>query len=699
MVRRLCNGIVGLAGVVIVAASSMAAEVWQVTDGRTTVRLEEQLIRDLGLNVVDVDQTAPNPSALDVQMEGPYVSFAVRRDTDLEFRVDGGILVPNGIEQGAIRHAGGFALVDKATGRRLDFTDFSLDFVRQNDDLGGGTVFALRTAHAMTAGLDASNAAIRFDRTDGRIAVGGLELRISADFANAIGRPELAGRGIGMATMLGEAQHVRGEQTVERLGGFSDCTAGETRDVKLGILEGIDERGHLGSTSGVSMATTSCNVGDCDVRWYAAMQEDHPLIAMQLYREMDDKFEQIGISWLKHGFFALSNSQCTPCQNPSGGDFLGVGCSDTYGAGNNSDRFWLGPRNEVDPYLGTWECEGSWFSDFQNDCVRRNGGGSFDPVEHRLLVDDSELGLPGATYYYEAYYVVEGDDNKWNNFGSRICTMSFSGGSGDQWDFSTPFSANPLVEGPAIQRWGDVSVTASIDGNDGDFIVNAKATDIGGGMWHYEYALFNFDSERMARSFSIPIDPGANVQNIEFHDWDEDSGNDWAGVVTGAKIEFSTDTFAQDPNANALDFGMLFNVRFDVDAEVAIGNGTMGLFKPGTGGDQLLFGGLPIPSTTVSVEPGVSPVVTRLAKAAPNPLAPFTTIGFDLSESGRVRLDIFDAAGRQVKRLYEGHLTAGTRSMDWDGTNEAGSDVPAGVYYYRLTAGGFSDSKSVVVVR
>lgn len=125
----------------------------------------------------------------------------------------------------------------------------------------------------------------------------------------------------------------------------------------------------------------------------------------------------------------------------------------------------------------------------------------------------------------------------------------------------------------------------------------------------------------------------------------------------------------------------------------------MGLFKPGTGGDALLFGGLPLPSTSVAVEPGVTPNITRLAQAAPNPLAPFTTIGFDLEHSGKVRLDIYDASGRQVRRLFDGHLTAGSRSMDWDGTSEAGKAVPAGVYYYRLTTSDFTDSKSVVVVR
>ena len=475
MIRRLCNGLCVLAAVFATSGDAFAAEVWQVTGGRTSIHLFDQYLQSRGLEVVDLNTTAPNPSPLEIAMEGPFHSFAVSNKSDLRFHVDGGEFVPYGLIEGAIKHEGGFAIRDVATGQTLRFDDFDLAFKRTRTDGPGGspdpTVLYFRSANG-SAQLAAPDAAVMFDRAEQFVSVSSMGVHITEEWANAIGRPELGGRAIGFATMIGDARFIEGQQTTAQLGGFQDCTGSDIRDVKLGILNGIDERGHQGTTSGISMATTSCNVGDCDVRWWAPMQEEHPVIAMQLYREMDDKFEQIGISWLKHGFFALSNSQCTPCQNPSGGDFLGVGCSDTYGAGNNADRTWLGPRNEVNPYTGTWECTGSWFSDYQNDCVRRNGNGSFDPVEHRLEVDDSELGLPGATYYYEAYYVVEGDDNKWNNWGSRICTMSFSGGSGDQWDFATPTSNNALLEGPAIQRWGDFSVTASIDGNDGDFIVN-----------------------------------------------------------------------------------------------------------------------------------------------------------------------------------------------------------------------------------
>jgi hypothetical protein len=117
---------------------------------------------------------------------------------------------------------------------------------------------------------------------------------------------------------------------------------------------------------------------------------------MAIYREYNGRFEQIGVSDMKHGFFALSNDDCTPCQHPSGGTFLGVGCSDTYGSSNNSDRQWLGPRDEWRSMPGTWECTGSHFSGDQADCVRRHGSSGHGSTDHRLVALDSELATPGA---------------------------------------------------------------------------------------------------------------------------------------------------------------------------------------------------------------------------------------------------------------------------------------------------------------
>ena len=151
-------------------------------------------------------------------------------------------------------------------------------------------------------------------------------------------------------------------------------------DIELGLLTApsgdFSAQGHDGpgltGTSAFSMATTSCNAGTVDVQWRAPMQENHPLIAFMALREDpgQDRLVQISDrSWLKHAFLALSNNQCNyGCPMASNGTYLAIGCSDTYGIGNNSNRYYLGPPEEIDPWLGTWTAFGSFF-----DCPTGTG--------------------------------------------------------------------------------------------------------------------------------------------------------------------------------------------------------------------------------------------------------------------------------------------------------------------------------------
>ena len=83
-----------------------------------------------------------------------------------------------------------------------------------------------------------------------------------------------------------------------------------------------------------------------------------------------------------------------------------------------------------------------------------------------------------------------------------------------------------------------------------------------------------------------------------------------------------------------------------------------------------------------------------LAWSAPNPFTRMTTIRFRLPQAGPVRLAVFDLEGRQVSRLVDGERPAGEQAATW----QAG-EVPSGVYYVRLEAGGRAVTKRLVRVR
>ena len=92
-----------------------------------------------------------------------------------------------------------------------------------------------------------------------------------------------------------------------------------------------------------------------------------------------------------------------------------------------------------------------------------------------------------------------------------------------------------------------------------------------------------------------------------------------------------------------------------------------------------------------------SPAV-MLAAAAPNPLVRGTTIRYSLAVATEMDLTVFDVTGRSIRRLAAGRTGAGEHTAQWDGRNEAGQRVPAGVYLYRLHTPANAETRRVVVI-
>lgn len=95
-----------------------------------------------------------------------------------------------------------------------------------------------------------------------------------------------------------------------------------------------------------------------------------------------------------------------------------------------------------------------------------------------------------------------------------------------------------------------------------------------------------------------------------------------------------------------------------------------------------------------------APAVTAAAKAAiaPNPFREGTTFTFALKFPERVALSVFDVRGRLVRALVDETLAGGDHAVSWDGRDDAGLRVPAGIYYFRLRAAGLSHSRPATLV-
>jgi hypothetical protein len=95
------------------------------------------------------------------------------------------------------------------------------------------------------------------------------------------------------------------------------------------------------------------------------------------------------------------------------------------------------------------------------------------------------------------------------------------------------------------------------------------------------------------------------------------------------------------------------------------------------------------------------PKAFSLAQNAPNPFNPSTTIQFSVPEgkAGTVSLKVYDVRGRLVRSLVDATKDAGTYTVFWDGTNENGQKVSSGVYFYRMTAGSFTQTRKMVMLK
>lgn len=89
----------------------------------------------------------------------------------------------------------------------------------------------------------------------------------------------------------------------------------------------------------------------------------------------------------------------------------------------------------------------------------------------------------------------------------------------------------------------------------------------------------------------------------------------------------------------------------------------------------------------------------RLRQNFPNPFNPLTTISLELPAAGAVRLSVFTVDGRLVKTLIDSRLPAGRHDVPWDGRNEEGQLATSGVYFYRLEATGYAETKKMVIAR
>jgi hypothetical protein len=83
----------------------------------------------------------------------------------------------------------------------------------------------------------------------------------------------------------------------------------------------------------------------------------------------------------------------------------------------------------------------------------------------------------------------------------------------------------------------------------------------------------------------------------------------------------------------------------------------------------------------------------------PNPFNPSTTITFELPEAGEVTIKVYNILGQELITLFSGIVQSGKYSVDWNGLNDAGSPLSSGTYLYKLTAGEFTQTRKMILLK
>ncbi len=164
------------------------------------------------------------------------------------------------------------------------------------------------------------------------------------------------------------------------------------------------------------------------------------------------------------------------------------------------------------------------------------------------------------------------------------------------------------------------------------------------------------------------------------------NGNAWTKVNTG------------------LDHGYILRIAHDSKdpRNVYVGTNGGGFFKASDAYDfcnEIPGGGGMAPPSPPRQTRGGIPKVHFLDQNVPNPFNPVTQVTFGLPRAGDVDVSIYNVLGQRVIRLAEGRHDPGVYRVNWDGTNANGRIVASGIYFCRMTAGEFRQTRRLVLMK
>jgi len=304
------------------------------------------------------------------------------------------------------------------------------------------------------------------------------------------------------------------------------------------------------------------------------------------------------------------------------------------------------------------------------------------------VVDDGnnyqDVELKGAMTNWETVDMTNDSAGTWT------LTLDLESGSyewgaiendGTEWGIWLPslagFDSNPtVVVGPDGTVSGDVGFTVPFQGGDEVTItinVDMSNEDVSADGVHIAGTMNNWEPAASPMS----DDDGDGVYTASF------------SLVVGSTAEYKF------LNGNA------WGTEESVPQECSLGGfGNRYVEVPDSALvlDAVCFGGCGACALSVD-ESDILPEVFALRQNYPNPFNPVTTLHYNLPEQATVNIIIYDMLGRKITQLVSARQEPGYRSVQWDATDSFGNPVSAGIYLYQIQAGGFVQTRKMVLLK
>jgi len=550
---------------------------WHADGGQVNLQFFYGMLGDLEIEVEGAAPRAPG------HWSNTHFLMDIKPFSGIDLKVPYGVLV--GADQGTYLLDASFTM--RHRGNTVQFSGLALrasEQAKTQSDLLGFELLndqgqKLLEFHHIHTVLDTKNE---------RLVMKNIDVSVTPELASLLGHKQLAGAVIAQAHIESnlvmppegytDIASVEGSSCAQRPKWPGPGANDPKADVALIAMTARQYRNLNNGSIVVTPSATLKNVGgldDADVAWYTKFSGTFPpynnaqlpFLIWNMYREIDGRFEQIGVSGVKHAFLTI-NSNCTiNCQN---GHILWPGCEDVYGMGNNDSPRSLGPRtftnpnfsnSEIEAYKGTWEEDCSFFD---QDCSGSQETDSDSTQENRMVVQETDLGVSGARYYVSAWYLIRDDINIFNTMGYKEYLIT---PSGNDWFFS---ETGGFKNGPASDQYVapdtldlinmEASSRVTSKGK-GHLTVAVKVEDLGGGQYRYNYMVENHDYDPQIDAISIPLADFVPFSQLVFSDVDEDAGNDWTVDHTGGLLTLTA------PAGNAINWGTLYSFSFTTTAE------------------------------------------------------------------------------------------------------------------------------------